>query len=197
MTSGAVTGGGHSATSVCWHHATDVPTRPSDGSSYSNLVAAHFACRIKNQICKRNLSFKSAPQRVKPVWIHWSAFGRGGCLGVLKEFMRYICKSWAKSTRFCQSPESRKVTLDSKLYLPSVEFGIKIHKSDEKCKIRGSGTSRTIELNDCGGRTMQQRWLKSRFWRLDSQSCLNSCWDWIYFPTERPEPCSYSIKKWI
>ena len=43
MTSGAVTGGGHSATSVCWHHATDVPTRPSDGSSYSNLVAAHFA----------------------------------------------------------------------------------------------------------------------------------------------------------
>ena len=71
----------------------------------------------------------------------------------LKEFMRYICKILVKLSQFFQNPEIRKVTLDYKLYLPSVEFGIKNHGSDEKCQIRGSGTSRAIELNACGGRT--------------------------------------------
>ena len=76
---------------------------------------------------------------------------------VLKDFMRYICKILVKLSQFFQNPEIRKVTLDYKLHLPSVEFGIKNHGSDEKCQIRGSGRSRTIELNACGGRTTQER----------------------------------------
>ena len=69
----------------------------------------------------------------------------------LKIQLRYKSKFWIWTAVENQNPETRKVTLDYKFDLPVVEFGIKFHGSDDKCQIRGSGRSRTIELDACGG----------------------------------------------
>ena len=70
---------------------------------------------------------------------------------LLKIQLQYISKIWFSGPPKNQNPETRKVTLDYKFDLPVVEFGIKFHGSDDKCQIRGSGRSRTIELDACGG----------------------------------------------
>ena len=69
----------------------------------------------------------------------------------LKIQLQYISKIWNSRRLENQNPETRKVTLDYKFDLPVVEFGIKFHGSDDKCQIRGSGRSRTIELDACEG----------------------------------------------
>ena len=55
-------------------------------------------------------------------------------------------------------------TVGNKLYLPGVEFGVKFHRSDGKCQIRDSGTSRTIERGACGSRTTAGALFATRFW---------------------------------
>ena len=84
----------------------------------------------------------------------------------MKIQLQYISKIWFSTRIKNQNPETRKVTLDYKFDLPVVEFGIKFHGSDDKCQIRGSGRSRTIELDACGGWTTTGALYAARFWTL-------------------------------
>ena len=120
---------------------------------------------------------------------------RSGATVRLKTQLQYISKIWFSTRIENQNPETRKVTLDYKFDLPVVEFGIKFHGSDDKCQIRGSERSRTIELDACGGWTTTGALYAARFWtRWPPVPLQFPMWPNITVPTERSQPCLHSIK---